>query len=412
LIDGESIEWQPPSGLRRQALPQRLSRYASTREAAIPFRIEQNQFEAEERSYRGTMRKALVRYAKVSGTIDEAGQMTATAELVLQPGRATSCEIQIPPHSQLCQLIVGDLPVRREVLENSRWKVPLGPPFMPQRIVISYRSKHDLTGQRLRLAAPKIFLGDQALPAAQTWWRVRSTDGLQLSKPQLGRQANAIEFAQETLRLALLVWKDALSPALELPRMEGRSWLHTWQNITQEANVDWQAYDLSESEQLELSVAEKARLQFVEAFATDDPTVATRRSPLAYPPRFAWSPDASPTRKELFFASDASGQLALTATPSSENTLWRWIAAVAWIGAILAIVARLRNNPQWHHQLCHWPHGLAMGSGLVWWLLLRPSAIGMLVIALTLTSLALKHWRHFHHHRQHKPATQLAVPTS
>jgi len=411
LIDGQLVVWRK-SGLRRQPLPKQLRVYAAQREATLPFHIEQSQFKAEEGSFRGTLRNALVRYAMVSGIIDEAGLLTATAELVLQPGRATSCKIQLPRQSQLCQLIVGDAPVRREQLEDGCWRVPLGPPFIPQRIVANYRSYHELAGQRLRLVPPSILFGDQALPMPKTWWRIQATRGLQLDTPLVGHLTDEFQFLKESCRLAQLTFDDAKSQASELPREEGQAWFKTWQRVTRRAEEAWQAYNLSEGEESTLLTAQQARLGFVDASATDDPTEHRRQIALTYPPRLSLNLEAPPSGNQLYFVSDSSGQLALTVTPASKKNLWRWFAAVALVCGTLAVVLQLRHDPQWHHRLCHWPHGLAMGSGCVWWLLLKPSSIGMLVIALTLTSLAIKQWRLFRHHRRHKPATQLAAPTS
>ena len=72
--------------------------------------------------------------------IEADGFFTGTAELIFQPGRATSCSVQLPPGSKLRQLVLGDSPARRDAQGPDRWRLPLGPPFMPQRVLVSYQS--------------------------------------------------------------------------------------------------------------------------------------------------------------------------------------------------------------------------------------------------------------------------------
>ncbi len=414
------LQWQTTTGLKRQALSPQLSAYAPAGGTAHSFLIEQDQFEAKERSYRGTLNKAAVRSAKVTGILDVEGGITATAELIFQPGRATSCAIQLPPESQLRQLVVGDRPARRDLRKDGSWKIPVGPPFMPQRIVVSYCSQPQLANKRLRLIPPKILLGDQSLPLPQTWWRIRTTQGLQLSKPLVGSLTDEIQFVNNNYQQTQIVLQDALSLALDLPRKEGRAWAKTWQKVIRQNELDWQVYDPQENALLDLSTAKEKQGEISEtlaetlskAFATYDSTPANRLPPLTYPPRLPVNPEESLEDKTHFYASDSQGQLVLAVSQSTQKDLWRWFAAFALVCGTLAVVLQLRHNPNWHHDLCRWPHGLALVGGTVWWLLLEPSAIGMLVLVLALTSLMLKRWRSFRRLRQPKPSSQLAMPTS
>ena len=411
VVEGESIEWRT-SGLRPQKLPPSLRAYVPQLETTQAYHVEQSPFKAEERSYRGTLRNARIRYARAIGMIDADGLLTTTAELVLQPGHATSCRIQLPAQARLRQLVVGDAPVRRELLEDGSWKVPLGPPFMPQRIVVSYRSLPKRQGPRLRLVPPKILLENQALPAPQTWWCLRTGEKLQFNNPEVGRLVEAVRFAEESYRLPVAVLKDSLSQALKLSRAEGLAWSQVWQSAIQQAESELHAFALSDVEAAQLAKATETRERFTTALAAGESTTPSLEKSLSYPPRLPNFFTASTSHTERFFVSDEKGQLLLTLSSGVQRNLWQGFAAAALVFGILAIVLRLRHRPDWHHELCRWPHSLALAGGATWWLLLKPSALGMLVVALTLTSLAIKLGRSFRRSKLRSSETQLVLPTN
>jgi len=401
-VEGQWIRWQT-SGLRRQALPPQLRVYSLQEKNTLSYRLEQDQFEAKQQTYQGAMRKASIRYAKVSAFLDAEGLLTATAELVLQPGRATSCTIQLPAESQLRQLIVGDLPIRRDLLKNGRWKLSVGPPFMPQRIVVNYRTKLGPIANRLRLTLPEIFLGDQGLPPPETWWQIRTISDLQLGKPAVGRLTDQRHFMHSSFRLPGLVLKDALTLALELPREEGQAWAETWRTLTRRALRDWQISGYLESDASDIAATQAALRGFAEAFAADGSSPALRPNRLTYPIRLPGDSKVSPARAEYFYVSDPKGRLSLTVSRGPQRNGWRWLTATALVSGVFAILLLLGHYPDWHHHLGQWPHSLAIGSGFAWWMFLKPSVLGMLVLVFALTSLAIKQGRHYSRRRPTKP---------
>ena len=89
--------------------------------------------------------------------------------------------------------------------------------------------------------------------------------------------------------------------------------------------------------------------------------------------------------------------------------VWRWVAAVAVLAAGLMLERQLRSRPGWILALCQWPHALALGVGMIWWSLLTPSAVGLLIVVLTLLSLALRLWQKHHPLRATNGSTQLTA---
>jgi|GEM_PF-5598731 len=413
FVDGQSLEWRK-SGLRPQTLPQSLQEFASQQEA-LSYRIEQSQFTAEERSLRGTLRSARVRHVNVSGSLNQRGQFMATAEIILQPGRVSSCQLQLPPQSQLSQLIVGNQPVRREQLAEWRWNVPLGKPFLPSRIVVSYRSQCDLSTRHLRLAAPQVSLGDKPLPMPATWWRIRPTYRLQLGVPEIGRVTSAAQWSQRKNQLAMQVLGDAYSQVLELPRQEAQAWFRVWYPLTQQTvSQDDAGQGKASSDLME---AKKAREALIEALGSqeedlDHSTTLAGPWPALYPPQLPPTLGGTVINQDAYFISDQQGQLLLTASAATPRQAWQWFAAAALLCGTLTLILQLRHNQDWHHQLCHWPHLFALAGGLAWWLLLKPSAVGLLVVVWACISLAIQRWRSFQITKRRQPKSPFALPVN
>lgn len=409
LVDGQAISWER-SGLRRQALPASLAEIAPPKNPAQCFRVMQNEFVAKQQNSRGIMRNAQIRHAQVSGIVDASGVLTATAEFFVQPGRATSCSIQLPADSELRQLVVGDQLARREVQANETWKIPLGPPFLPQRVLVSYQTKADVGSEQLQLTPPRILLAGQALPVPQVWWQIRTPEELNLHNPRLGVSKSRADYLESSYLAATQVVQDAFAQTLDLPEFERRAWVSFW-NAVGNRTLD------------NLPTATRVRaagtIDDAQAESADEADVAASKSmtgerveALVYPPSERLSLRASLGEGEYYFVSDLDGHIVVPITRGSRDQLWQWFAAIALVGGVLTIVLRLRHHPECYHDLCHWPHSLALAGGFTWWILLRPSALGLLVMGLTILSLALKHWRAFRREQRSHTNSRVVLSAS
>ena len=391
-VAGEAITWQR-TGLRRQALPLPLVEVAMPSEYAQCFRIEQEEFAAEQRDSRRTMRNARVRHAKVSGFFDVNGEFAADAEFFIQLGRATSCAIQLPKQAEVFQLVVGDRPARRERRADGTWKLPVGPPFLPQRILVSYRCPTNNSGDQVRIDPPKVLLGDQVLPLPKVNWLIRAPLNMMLAASETSPSMPGFEIATSDYQVALQIVDEAFSQVLQMPRDEGRAWAATWRNIIRKARQDWREYHSEVHESSELAAAAETLLAIEDAFADENTLDQTSLQKLSYPVARRRALDVVAKRNEYGFASEAGGPLVVTRSFGSQQSPWQWLAAIAMLGGVLAAVMRLRRHPECYHDLCHWPHALAIVLGFAWWLLLSPSVFGLVVIGLAMISLALRAWR-------------------
>ena len=258
---------------------------------------------------------------------------------------------------------------------------------------------------------PRILLGGQALPAPETWWLVRASSNVLLAPADSGRRSSHQEFVDSTSRVPLDVLQDAFSQLLDMERPEARAWNSTWQAIVRRA--DWERQQSGRSATQSRFAADAETLLAIEDALSDDQRSVDEQSRylLNYPPLAETGISSSVVPSEFVFVGDEEGRLSATVSLASSGSLWRWFAAAALVSGVLAVVLRLRRHPDYYHQLCHWPHSLAVAGGVAWWLLLDPSALGLLVIAIAGVSQLLTRWRAYRQTRQVSRRRGLAAST-
>ena len=74
------------------------------------------------------------------------------------------------------------------------------------------------------------------------------------------------------------------------------------------------------------------------------------------------------------------------AGPNSDAA--RWPAGWRYAGLLIGLVARPGLNDLWRRH----PHWIGVAVGLCWWLWLAPSALGWVIVAVSLLSAARSTW--------------------
>ena len=131
--------------------------------------------------------------------------------------------------------------------------------------------------------------------------------------------------------------------------------------------------------------------------------------PGVYPPEIPQRPTSSLGAGPVFLTSDLDGRLEIACRKAVVGSVWRWIAAAFVLMAGLTLERHLQCRPKWILALCQWPHAVGIGVGIVWWSLLTPSAVGLLIVVLTLLSLGLTLWRKSHPPHTASLSTQLTA---
>jgi len=415
-LDLRVMEWQT-DGLKREALPEELSHFVPTSIYELPYLVENKQFFAHEPAYRGPLRKAALRHAWVDGVLDARGSLTATATFILQPGQATHCSVLLPEGARLMQLVTDDLPARREELTEGVWKIPLGPPFLPRVIKISYLLESDYLEDRMRLLPPEVLIGDAALPCPRINWIVRPVGGLRIRPTEVGSASSRVTEADSRYRHLVEAWNDSTPLATELPIEETSPWFRAWRThleIAGQKSETWNASTTTlPSVNLEplvdgtstpgTSLFENiAKPKLVEPIA----------APSAYPPEIPQRPTSSLGKGAVYLTTDAAGQLEIECSQLADANGWRWFAAAVILVAGILLEKRSQIHPEWLSAIRQRPHALALGIGVIWWSLLAPSAVGLLIVVFTFLSLALRLWRKRHPSEVANISTQLTARVS
>ncbi|NOY40238.1 MAG: hypothetical protein GXP26_00175 [Planctomycetes bacterium] len=401
-VGEKSINWDWP-GLTPEPLPLELGRLLESQDNTRAFRVEHEQFFARERSYQGTLQNAIWRHALISGVLDHEGNLSATAELVLQPGRATHCTLRLPENAKLTQLVVGDSRVRREKTTSEGWRIPLGPPYLPRRITVSYQTQIKTSKGRFKFQSPILLIDDRPLPSPEIRWKIRPVGQLLLADPIVGHPLAPEQFSRAALQLSLHAIADSRLLALELPKREGRAWFKPWQRRTQQAWEEWRRLEpasgtLDEisttafgSNHIEHSDDSSAWATLLEQLGAPNPGSEHQKNTTAYPPILPGQMDRLETRSEKFFLSDDQGQVVLRARPISRGNGWRWLFAVLIVSVCLPLARQIDATTNWAAQLREQRAvRLLAAIGILWWLLLTASAAGLLLVVAALLSFVFR----------------------
>ncbi|MCA9229326.1 MAG: hypothetical protein KDA57_01635 [Planctomycetales bacterium] len=398
-VEKQPVQWNL-RGLRLKPLPERLSRIVGDRNDRQSLLVDVDGFFAQERSYQGPLRNAGLKYALISGTLDRSGRLSAVAEMVLQPGRATHCTLRLPPNAKLKQLVAGDSRVRREKLDARSWRIALGPPFLPRKVKVIYEDKVPTSGKSCQLLPPAVFIGDLPLPAPRTLWHIRPTSDLHLGEVVLGHALRPEQFARSAHQFPLETLDDSRLLAMELSPSEGKAWFRPWQQDTQLAWNQWRAIDPDAT-----SLDEKAPTlldselppeqqentwSILSNKLGDDPQSADKSQSAVYPPSLPASATVLSSSRDAHFISDQAGELVLAIGTAGETAPWNWLLAaiIATVGIFLT--RRPQTITAWQGSGRNSSHLVFLGAGLFWWLFLSPSAIGFLVVVVMLTSIAIR----------------------
>ncbi len=390
IAKDQPIEWIR-RGLQRGPLPKRLEQAAQL-DAAVPtYLAVQDRYRAHERVFSSSIRSSALRYAEMRGVVDRMGNWSGTAEIILQPGRASECQLKLPPQSHMLHLSVGSQAVPLQPTNDNRWKLSLGPPFMPRLITVHYTTKVDLQNRTATLLAPTIIVGERTLTAFATQWQIQTTDDVSLSVATVGQQISEYLFVRSAFEERLEVLSEASPLAFQLPRWEAEQWFLPWHRRLLQTKANWKNVE---------------SMLFGSSSAGEEAPPADNLSQDANAPTggaLAWQAltgTLNPQIKPVEDHTDATAQASQCYVGGKNGILqidlvtahhgfWKRFLS---IGAILMIAAGAiygtLRYPDWYQLLRRRPHGIALVAGFLWWLWLAPSVFGLVVVIVALGSLA------------------------
>jgi hypothetical protein len=374
-LDAQQVTWDTLR-LAPASLPTELQPRSWHPEAVAVYKVIGDHFQASLKAVKMERVAATARLMDVHLAWLPDGSYCCAASIDIEPGGATYCDLEMPPGSTLIHAAIERLPAVISPVAKGRSRLALGPQQLPQRIELLYTG---VVNQR-QLQPPKLV----DVKVQQTLWTLYRMPTVAVR--QRGADARTSSSEQQLIRL------ENVSALVELPSEvigehlpeEVARWYDGWRR-----RYETDRHNL----QLELIAAGREVIQSEESITARrlDQRMQSIDERLAAPQNGLRPVDhtsvrasfvdafASGMETDHFSTRDPSGALPLEASHvNSGSATMRWLAALVLALAAIAILWRMRGRT--FPQLNPWA-GAAIAA-FAWWLLLTPSFLGLLVLAL------------------------------
>ncbi len=384
-IDGRTMEWQV-QGLQRVPLDEVAPELAPEQGVLAAFRVVGASFSAELAELPAPWDAGRVVLAEYAMAWQEGGTLAGMAQFDIEPGTDPVCSLHFPePSRPILVKVDGIQSPWVDAPEAGVVSVPLGPPGVPQRVqVVFVLDSPQPAAGTLELTAPRIV----DLPVEQTLWTFASPPRRIAGTPFAVDETSAAELALARLEhLSALIDRHAAAigeDSADASRWY-RTWLRHWAAARQaarseagrmaeetERRVALERIDSLTEQQREMAVRLEAGGALDEHLASGDgpdgPAGAEHAALLrGGTPAYYKGGGSLP---------DIAVNIApLPGTPVLERVL----ATAGWLALLGLATWGLRRGllVEWFRR---WPHALGVAVGLVWWLWLSPSALGLLLV--------------------------------
>lgn len=392
-VDGLAMDWQV-QGLQPVSLAQVAPELAPEQSSLAAFRVVNRPFSAELPELAVSWGEGRVGLAEYAVEWQESGLVGGVARFDIDPGTRRFCEIHFPDSTRplLIEVNGGQAPLT-ELLEPGVLRIPLGAPGISQRVEIVFESPlaQPLRG-KLELMAPSI----DELPVEQTLWTVAMPAGRMVDASQAGEKTTGWQVALARLEsLGRLVERATTAAGDDSADTVGwyRHWLRLWNAARDAASVEVERISVEADRRIARErLGELTRRQSDVAGRLGDGQNTTGLLPskdAAGGAFDAWH--AALFRGRCLVYHKAAGQsseitVEVTPTPVAFG-LGRVVAGMGWI-ALLGLFAFTLRRGLLVESFRRWPQTMGVLVGLIWWLWLSPSVLGLvLAIACVATSL-------------------------
>jgi hypothetical protein len=420
--DGQPIEW------RRQDLKEaRLPAGLDVPPDAVPLTV----YQVVGRDYRAVLsrnrgrQEARVRLADVLIAWQADRSCTGVATFDLEPGRtppdgrSAACGLRLPSNFRLLQVSVAGVPTEPVPVDPApadagRWRVPLGPARVPQRIEVFFRGELPGPGHASLVGPDResVSAGSQSfdapvledVPVEQTLWTVIGPAAFEPGEPEDASLLSPRQ--QELCRLrsaAALIESASLATAEDAE--ETHRWYLRWARRLAAARTAIELLSASASraqktqagDAEEINVIDDQQSQIAQRLGVTDVYQKLRQEGIGVvdDPARLWQRSLhdrqSSTRCMVPGRSDS---LTLRLRQVQTDGLpYRLLGAVSLAAGTVLVLVGLRRGTL--AECCRrWPQAIGVVAGLAWWLCLQPSALGLVIVLASLAASLLSRWAH------------------
>ncbi len=376
-LDLQQVMWDT-IGLSRAELPADFVVRGPNAQSLAVYQVAGEHFQASLKAVKRTGAVSHVMLADLHVIWQPDGNCQGVATFDLEPGTANSCVLELPPGHRLLHAAVESLPALVVPLDGNRWRLGLGPQQLPQRVEVIYTGPLAGSSSHRRFQAPRLV----DLGVDQTLWTVLGPPQFGSGGPvnSLGPCGAAEQHLVRLKSLTALVQLPAEIIGEHLPEEIVR-WYRPWKQryAALRAALDWRLVAARQNS-AQAEEALEARKLDNQIGAVDTrlglPGPDARRISLADASTDLIAPGRADLLPAYYIVNGESHDLELAYRTASDGWGRRLLAGlvVVLVGSIAAVFVRSRPLPTFA------PWLVIGGIGLVWWLLLAPSFIGLAVL--------------------------------
>jgi len=402
-LDGsERIDWET-RGLNGRELPPQVTATKPT-DAPIAYETSGETFAATRLATGRKQLAARVRLADIRMNWQAEGSCSGVAMFYLTPGQSPHCPLWLPDGLELVSVKVCGVPTSplSEPGKAAAWQVPLGPMNLPQRVEIVFTGKLPSPGTfgKQTLLVPR--LGD--IPADETLWTITSPPSViavssAKSRPvapwhhELARLRNTCSLITEASQTAAddqgdtLSWYTCWARRLVAERRALAGRMAETAGTADNGRMEEDLAAVGQLEQEQKEIADRLGLSLVlEELTAKDIAVNDAAQ--------SWSSllDRPLEVARLSFSGNVP---AVTVAYSETESGWlsRRMGSASILVTLVVILGLALHRGLLGELFCRWPHLVGVLAGIVWWLWMWPSVLGLLIVAASLASLLRGGWK-------------------
>ncbi len=381
----KAVRWET-QGLQKTTLPEELDA-SSTSSSAEVYRVTDENFLAVLKPAERSVAQARVDSAEIQVAWDEGDSYRGVAAITLEPARLSEVFLIMPQGQQPLAVFVAGVPAVPEATRRpDRFRVPLGPAALPQRIEVLFSGTLPswTSSRHRRFESPSL----ENLPAQRTLWRISGpgqwepTQGLPNDELQ---RLTPLEYDLARIKDAAAAVQRSAASLLDDPEAK-TPWYRRWatrlifteERIRRLLDQTAQSPQNVETVIAALDTIEGQQTEITRDLEIDRPVQASE----AVEPTELWcrllDHRFGSTHLRLQAGTEAP-TVGYRGKPHADLGYRLMLAAVV-IGAIL-LAALGWQWPAARAWLRRWPGTVAVLVGTAWWLWLALPFLGILIVA-------------------------------
>ena len=380
--EGRQLFWEP-RGIRPLPIPADLLAAIDLRGPIAGYQIVSDQFQAVLGSIEKSGGRPEVRLVKTEVTCQPDGRFTGIARFDLQPAGLASCALHLPDGCELIDVAIDERPAAIQPLAPSQFSVDLAQNHLPMELTVLYSGVSAGNHTTAHSFQTPILAG---LPVIETLWKVQIV-GAHRAAPDATAAINALQHVTIDWKAALDLLDSSIDPSADqskalvqqaLDRLVARC--NRLQSVLSRATGRLEASEMKRNTEAELAALNERQSKIYSRLGID----AARRLPAA---------SAAPADRDItvhggntatVLSWNPAGASELTVqlrpAPRSQADPLLPMLALLMLGLASAVPATRRAA---HVVWTRWPFTFGILLGVIWWLWLVPSALGLVIILLS-----------------------------